>query len=463
MKKIKKIDNPILKQSFSERIARFWEEHKGIVILMLILFVERLFLLYQLQFTYTLKSDDLSYVKSGITFANTGIISMHSEFPSAQIMPGMTWFIALYVKLFGEGTLLWAALKVTWIVIGVLTAWLIYRIVCMFAPKWCGVVAAVPLLGAEFAWMDNTILTETPFLFFFVGMIYYTLRMAKDQKNASFWGCLICYMGGLMLKANIALYPLFALVYLLIKKYDGKKLIKQIVILSCVVLCFVIPWSIRNEKQFHDFVPLTYGSGNPTLLGTYQGIGYPPDEELDYETNVYKVLEEKYKGYYNEDGNVLPQYVRYVSLQRDQIKANYRIHEWAQRDIKSLIYSYAVLKPWEMITSSFYWAEVFNISWDDVHIAHMVNGVLSLIAIALSFYLKKYRKEILFLLFVYLGNIYIYAMTFAFSRYHATLLPIRYIIVGMGLSLFVEFLAGEIRRVWNSTDNSNTVLDDCNP
>lgn len=109
-----------------------------------------------------------------------------------------------------------------------------------------------------------------------------------------------------MLKANIALYPLFALVYLLVVKYDWKLLAKQCVVLAGIVLCFVVPWSIRNYVQFHAFVPLTYGAGNPTLLGTYQGEGFPSDDILDYETNVERVAEEKYADYYDDAGKVLP-------------------------------------------------------------------------------------------------------------------------------------------------------------
>lgn len=93
-------------------------------------------------------------------------------------------------------------------------------------------------------------------------------------------------MLALMLKANIGIYPLFAAIYLLVVKYDFKVLLKQGLILACALLCFMIPWSIRNYIQFQAFIPLTYGSGNPKLLGTYQGEGYPADETLDYETNV---------------------------------------------------------------------------------------------------------------------------------------------------------------------------------
>ena len=94
--------------------------------------------------------------------------------------------------------------------------------------------------------------------------------MGRSRQKKYFWYCLAAYMLALMLKANIGIYPLFAAIYLLVVKYDFKVLLKQGLILACALLCFMIPWSIRNYIQFQAFIPLTYGSGNPKLLGTYQ-------------------------------------------------------------------------------------------------------------------------------------------------------------------------------------------------
>lgn len=152
--------------------------------------------------------------------------------------------------------------------------------------------------------------------------------MGREGRWRDFWCCLIAYMGALMLKANIAPYPVFALLYLLMVKYDRKRLLRQCVVLSCAVLCIVIPWSIRNYIRFGAFIPLTYGAGNPTLLGTYQGVGYPNDEELDYDTNVDDVLREEYAAYFEEDGSIREGMERYVALQRDAIAAKYRQKVW---------------------------------------------------------------------------------------------------------------------------------------
>lgn len=430
--------------SFKTKVKKdflsFMKAHKAALIVLSLLLILRLMALYSLGFTYSLESDDVSYIESGIRFARTGTITMHDDYPSAQIMPGMTALIGLFVLLFGEGKLLWIALKLLWICMGLGTAWFVYRSVCLFVPKWCGIIGMLPLFRADFIWMDNLILTETPFLLALTAMVYYTLRMGRQPGFRYFLPCAISYMAGLMLKANIALYPLFALVYLLVVKYDRKLLAKQCVVLAGIVLCFVIPWSIRNYVQFRAFVPLTYGAGNPTLLGTYQGEGFPSDDILDYETNVEKVAAEKYADYYDNTGKVLPQYQRYVSLQKDEIKAAYRQQVWWDTDYKKMLYSYGVIKPQTMIESVFYWDTVFDQPIETLQQIQRVDLYLCIASLVAALVLKRHRKPMLFITAVYLGNIYIYSMTYAFSRYNASLMSMRFILLGIGAGLLVLLL-----------------------
>lgn len=414
-------------------------EHWGALLLLALLLAVRLAGLLSLGARYSLSSDDMSYIKSGIHFAETGIISIHDEYPSAQIMPGMTVLIGLLYRMVGRGTPFWILMKLLWISTGTLTAWFVYRSVCLFAPKWCGLLAMLPLCRADFIWMDNLILTETPFMLALTALVYYTLRMEKEPGWQWFWGAAAAYMAALMLKANIALYPLFALVYLIARGYDRKLLLKQCVSLAGIVLCFVIPWSMRNYVQFHAFIPLTYGAGNPTLLGTYQGVGFPPDEQLDYDTNVEQVVKEKYAAYYQENGEVEPRYERYIARRADSVKAAYRQRVWAETNWKSMIYSYLFLKPKMMMESPFYWDTVLGVGAQQVNRLHTLDAYLCIMAFAAALIFRKLRAPFLFVAGVYLANIYIYAMTYAFSRYNASLMSLRFILIGLGTGAAIEF------------------------
>ena len=422
------------------------KEHKIALIVLALLLLEHFAGMFELRFNYNLGSDDLSYVNAGILFAKTGTISCHDNVPSAQIMPGMPVLLGIFTLIFGEGKLYWIALKLAWGLMGVLTAWYCYRIVSAFAPKWAGVLAMIPFFRPDIVWMNNLPLTETPFMLALTVMVYCTLMMGKDGSCRYFWGCAIAYMCALLLKANIAPYPLLALVYLLIVRYDRKKLLRQVGILTCMVLLFVIPWTIRNYIQFHAFVPLTYGSGNPLLLGTYQGIGYPDDSDLDYVKNVDEVVREQYAQYYSDDGTLPVEYRRFVKLQRDKLKANYRISEWMKREFSDFVYSYAVLKPQKIINSIFYWKPVFNIGSEKIELVHWLDISLCIVAIALSLALKRLRRPVLYLTAVYLANVLIYATTFAFSRYNASLMSLRFALVGFSVYLILYAAYAAVRQ-----------------
>lgn len=441
-----------MKNSTLSKTARnFFHEHKGIIIVMAALLLIRLIIMYDLGFMYSIDSDDGSYIKSGIVFANTGTITMHDQYPSAQIMPGMTWIIGFFSLIFGEGKALWIVLKLVWITMGTTIAWFIYRTVCVYAPKWCGIAAACCLFGAEYIWMDNVILTETPTMLCLSMMIYFTVQMSRSSKKRYFIGCLVAYMCAFMLKANFGIYPLFAAIFLLFSKYSWKRLLKQGLILGCAMLCFIIPWSIRNYIQFDAFIPLTYGSGNPMLLGTYQGRGIPSDDELDYETNVEDVVKKNYAKYFDENGEIQERYERYINLIRDDIKAKYRLREWFKREPLEVIYSTLVTKAQVIVDNTFYGTytvyntKIFDIGIDIVNMLQRLNTIICVAVVSLSLYFKRYRRPILFTLMVYLGNVYIYATTFAYGRYNAALMPIRFIMIGIGFALFAELLGRAIK------------------
>ena len=71
---------------FPNRKKGFFEEHWIAMILLWLLFFERLFMMSRLGADYGLQSDDAGYIKAGITFYHTGAITMHGVI-SAQIMP----------------------------------------------------------------------------------------------------------------------------------------------------------------------------------------------------------------------------------------------------------------------------------------------------------------------------------------------------------------------------------------
>lgn len=434
------------KKGMREHLAGFFRREWTPCLIVAVLFAARLLAMDALNVTYTLGSDDMSYIRSGIYLAQTGTLTMHDTYPTAQIMPALSAVIAVFYLIFGEGTRLWLALKLFWSAMGALSGYFLYKSVRLFAPGWCAAVAALMLLRTDFLWADNIILTETPFLLCTFILIYCTFQMGKGSGKRRYpVGFLLAFLAAFLLRANIAWFPLFAGGYLLAVKYDRRRLVKQGLTLLLALLGILTPWTVRNYMHFHAFLPLGYGVGNPMLLGTYQGYGYPADEELDYGTHVDAVAREKYADYYGPDGTVMPQYDRYVRRQTDVIKANYRKTVWREKDPVSYYVSYLVLKPLKMMDSVFYWHALWGIPNRALRWIQRFSMAVCLLGLLVSFRTKKARKEMVFTGAVYFGYVWISCVAFAFDRYNMDILPAQLVL--LGLSLYnMGTLWGEARR-----------------
>ncbi len=430
-------------------VKDFFRRERIPFILTGILFAVRLLVLVQLGPTYSLGSDDLSYVNSGIHLANTGTLVMHAKTPSAQIMPGLSAVIALASLALGEGRLLWLGLKLLWIAMGSMTGWFLYKSARLFVPAWCAVIAVLPLLRPDFILIDNIILTETPFTLCFTALIYFTFMMGCSEKKRYFVGCATAYFAALFLRANIGLYPVFAGLYLLGVRYSFKKLLRQGLILAGILLCLLTPWTIRNYIQFDAFIPLTHGAGNPTLLGTYQGRGYPEDDDLDYVSNVGEVVRERYAKYYNDDGTVPERYQQYVNLAADGVKAAYRMRVWRETNPRDFYLSYIVLKPALMMSDVFYRDTLWDIKRDMVLQLQQVDAFLCVCALIILLISRVARPQMLFLLALYMGNVWLYCITFAFGRYNISLMPARFLLISLGFYGLAEL----IKRLWRFASN----------
>ena len=124
----------------------FIKENKLISVILLISLILHIAVTITLGIDYGLNSDDASYIASGIYFKNNFTIIMHGT-KSAQIMPGMTYLIALVSCFAGEGIGLMICLKILWMIMGVLSVLGVYKIVRLFSNKVISSISACFLLG----------------------------------------------------------------------------------------------------------------------------------------------------------------------------------------------------------------------------------------------------------------------------------------------------------------------------
>ena len=277
-------------------LKEYFKNNWPIYIVLIISLIIHILALLEVGFKYTLNSDDADYVRSGIEFINSGRIIMHGVL-SAQIMPGMTFMIGILAFIFGSGFKLWVALKVFYLIMGLLTIYTVYKTINLYTNKYISAFSCIFFLSIDYIWMDNLILTETPFILLFALLIYHSLKLSITESKKDYILIVIYYVLCVFIRPNIGIFPLCLFVYLLLKKYNFKRLIKQELICGIVLLICLIPWAYRNYMVFEKFIPLTYGVGNPLLLGTYQGIGYPSDSDLDYVTNVDNKMPKEMKYY----------------------------------------------------------------------------------------------------------------------------------------------------------------------
>ena len=422
------------------RFIRKLKEERGILVLLLLVFLERIAVMYMLGETYNLANDDMGYIGSGIRLVTDGIVGIYSNEPSAMIMPGMTWLLGLMTKVFGTETAYWVSVKLLWIGMGTATAYVVYRTAALLtARKWCGFIAVAAFLAPNLAWMDNVILTETPYFLCLTLTVYLTLVMERTDNKAVFAGYCIAYMCGVLLRPTIVVMPVFSLAYLFLRNVDRKLLLRRMVCGIVILLLFLFPWTARNYHHFDAFIPLTYGTGNPMLLGTYQGFGYPADENLNYETYVEQVFREEYAEYLDDDGEVVnPVHKQYLTLEKDGVKADYRMKVWWETNPISMLLSYLIIKPGVMLVKTFYWVELFGVPSIVLDVLRGLNFFLCCATVLLAWKRKELRWELGFLCVVYWFYIYAIAMTYAFSRYGETLMSIRYVIGAVGIWFLVE-------------------------
>ena len=196
-----------------KKIPQFIKNNYIVIILISLSLLLHIMALIKLGFNYSINSDDLAYIESGITLFTNHIITMHGVI-SAQSMPGITFLIAIFCIFFGTSYKLIIALKILWLIMGTLSIYALYKIITLYTKPIYG-LASILILNIDFIWMDNLILTETPFILTFLLLIYYSLKYSQEYKIKYFYLIILFYLLCLSFRNSIVVYPVFYIIYLL--------------------------------------------------------------------------------------------------------------------------------------------------------------------------------------------------------------------------------------------------------
>ncbi|MCU5544346.1 glycosyltransferase family 39 protein [Bacillus cereus] len=373
----------------------------------------------------TLASDDLGYQKTANILLETGMLTYHEpDKPTIHIMPGFPAFLATVFYFFGNGNEGLFVAKLIIILLGVLSILLTYKIGTYLLNPAAGLIGAflLAVYPPEIV-VENLTLTEGPFLFFSLGLLYWSLKLADTHKTKHFLIVLIFYFLALYLRVQVALYPIPLFIYLLMKRYPFRIMMKQAIISVGIGLIVLGPWWARNYIQFDKFIPLTAGAGNPLLLGTYQGKGYPEGKNM---AELEVELHAKY-----------PNLEAHEFMELEEKIAKDKMKEWWKTDRNSMIESYLILKPEIMWKKPYYSIEhnieVFNVSAKDMNEIHNFIKTMFLICTILSFiFLLKRSRETTFLWSILLLQTALTCFYAAYERYALPLIPFLFIIIGVG-------------------------------
>ncbi|RIV22821.1 4-amino-4-deoxy-L-arabinose transferase [Alicyclobacillaceae bacterium I2511] len=372
-----------------------------------------------------LHSDDQGYMNSALHFLQNGMITYYKgNLPTMHMMPGMTFWLAGLFWLFGTGP--WGLLLAKYVtaVVGVLGVFGVY----LLARRIFGHVAG--LVGALLAAMyppgiltDTLFLTETPFLASFAFLLYFSHRLAHRHDWPDFFGALICYIIALFFRPTVALYPVVLLFYFLWKRHSTVRLWKQAGVGALIVLAVMTPWWVRNYHDFHHFVPLDDGSGNPLLLGTYQGVGYP--DQLTFQQTLKQIAID----YPVVGKDPAAHEEQWMNLQ--QKVAEQRMGQWWKNNKMSFLYSYLVLKPLTLWQDPFYWIPILRIPQSVVRWMQwklvILGGLGYLVTLVWQ---PRSRQDTVWILATFVYYTVLYAAYFCFGRYSEPLMPL--VMTGIG-------------------------------
>lgn len=363
-------------------------------------------------------NDDIKYIRSAWELADKGhFIYKSVDEPTVFIMPGLTYALAFFVKIFGRfGGI--TAFRIFQAILQSLSMYLIFLIGRkVFNSKAAILACFLDLLYISEYYTTTLILTETLFKFFLLLLIYISLY-AIQKKNLIYytiggviWGiaCLV--------RPTIAAYPAIILIIWIIKKYTFKDMVRFTIVTVFAFSIVMSPWWIRNYVVFHKFIPLTLSSGNPFLQGTY--VNY--DQSIDH--IPYKMGKTEIETNQNEISTGL-----------------YRLKTYAAKEPFKYAYWYTVGKSWELWNAPFYWKEMLGVKFTDAVIFHHLVLMLGIVEI-IRLFIKKNRNFLFLFITVLFFNL-IYLPYFTMPRYSYPVMPMLFIIAGYGI---YEFILGGLK------------------
>lgn len=346
-------------------------------------------------------NDDVRYIRTAQMLLEKGmLIDNDVDTPAVNMMPGHPFMLAFFFKFFGlaKGIM---AFRYFQVILQSLSLFLIF-LICreVFKTSLVGLIAC--LIDAVYVpeiSIVGLVLMEVSFKFFLLLLIYITIHALRSKSTGLYITGGVIWALTCLIRPTVSMFPAIVLVLWIMDKYTFKDMLRYGLIASAVFSIIMSPWWIRNYMTFGRFIPLSLGSGNPFLQGTY--INYDQTKNFIY---------------YKADRD---------SVKTDQLEMKLGIQRLKTHFPKSpleYIRWYTIGKTWHYWNLPYYWKKIFDISFASAHNMHNYIFYGFFIGLAICIIRRQKEGTILFLTLAYFTVIHLPYYTF--SRYAYPVMPL---------------------------------------
>lgn len=347
-------------------------------------------------------NDDVKYLRSAQTLVETGKLTYKDVNKSTVfIMPGIIFFLASFVKLFGmEGAT--DFIRIAQAIIQGITLFLVFKIYLkLFNEKVALIGIILNIIYLPNVYISTLILTETLFTFFLVSCIYFLIDAIKSKKKKTYFVAGTFWALATIFRASIALFPLVVFFVWLVNKYKIKEMIIFASIALIPFLLVFTPWWVRNYIRFDKFIPFTLSSGNPMLQGVF--INNDVNHELIAKLNDENLV------YTNDE-------INNDTVERKMAGKVFK--HYLKNDTANYIKWFLVGKTVNNLKSPYY-VELYGIKFETARIVHLTLVILSFIGI-----IKAKTKEKYLIIGLWIYFILIHIPFLSYVRYFYPIMPV---------------------------------------
>lgn len=196
------------------------------------------------------------YLPAGLNFLTEGIFTNNvieplipNSFPAPgySILLGFSWLIIpkyLFI-------VLWQNIMYALFIV------FVYKFTRLFFNNNISIISAVLMAFEPFSLLwSNMVMSETPFLLFFMISIYSLALSWRNQKyKYIIFSAIFLGLAALIRQIAFLFFPVIALITIIMlwRKTSLLKLVKLLIIFLFVFLAITAPWCIRNKVQFDSY------------------------------------------------------------------------------------------------------------------------------------------------------------------------------------------------------------------